>query len=403
MAELLEIDNETARHLVLGLQGLSTPPRQKLTTTGLSAKISELGYVQLDSINTVERAHHMILAARNDTYRQEQLKRAYDKERRLFENWTHDAAVIPMEYYPYWIPRFRRNAPKLKARFEQWHSVTFDGDIDRVKRHIETHGPINSRVFSEERKGISGGWWNWHGGKIALEYLWRTGELAVCHRENFQKIYDLTPNVIPVAFRTTTPDHDQFVDWHCRAALERLGFATPGDIMRFWNALTLDEVKAWCVHSNLPRVSVEASDGTAPRQMWARPDIEDVLQCLVEPPGRIRCLSPFDPLCRDRKRLAWLFGFDYRIEVFVPAAKRLYGYYVFPLLEGSRLIGRIDMKADRVNGILCLLGLWLEPGITFTKGRMSKLESELSRICRFAGLESWSPQQLRSLMSPSPI
>ena len=178
------------------------------------------------------------------------------------------------------------------------------------------------------------------------------------------------------------------VDWFCRGALDRLGIATAGELAAFWDAVTPDEAKAWCrerLGDELIEVAVEPADGSKPRLAFARPDILDRATEAPEPPGRLRVISPFDPLIRDRARTRRLFGFDYRIEVFVPAAKRTYGYYVFPLLEGDRLVGRLDMKCDRRDGLLRVTGLWLEPGVRLTATRRRALDAELDRLRRFAG------------------
>jgi uncharacterized protein YcaQ len=134
-------------------------------------------------------------------------------------------------------------------------------------------------------------------------------------------------------------------------------------------------------------VDIETAAGGKPRRAFAWPDTIETLARLPEPPGRLRVLSPFDPLIRDRNRTERLFGFQYRIEVFVPADKRRYGYYVFPLLEGDRLIGRIDMICRRKTGDLDVTGLWLEPKVKLSKGRLAALEAELERLRRFTGME----------------
>jgi uncharacterized protein YcaQ len=195
--------------------------------------------------------------------------------------------------------------------------------------------------------------------------------------------------VIPGACREPAATHDDFVDWACRSALERLGFASPGEIARFWGLLTPAEATSW-THANLGKAAlparVEGADGSA-RRLVARPDLPDLLASLPAPPPRLRALNPFDPLLRDRDRLARLFGFDYRIEVFVPAPQRRWGYYVFPLLEGERLVGRLDMKAVRSEGALEVAALWLEPGVRASRGRLRRLEAELERVRRFVGLD----------------
>jgi hypothetical protein len=233
----------------------------------------------------------------------------------------------------------------------------------------------------------AGGWWEWHAGKAALEYLWRGGQLAVARRQGFQKVYDLPERVIPARFRAEEPSHEAFVDWACSSALERLGLATPGELARFWGLLTPAEATAWG-RANLGTAALPARLADTSRRLLARPDLRDLLPDLPPPPKRLRALNPFDPLLRDRDRLARLFGFDYRIEVFVPAPRRRFGYYVFPLLEADRLIGRLDMKATRGEGVLDVTALWLEPGVRASRGRLRRLEAELERVRRFAGLEA---------------
>ena len=383
----LEISAADARALVLALQGLSDPPGRRIDIDGLYELIERMGYVQLDSVNTVARAHHMILFSRNQTYRPKHLADLHEKDARLFENWTHDASLIPTRFFPYWRRKFEREAESLAERFTRWHDKDFRAVVDGVIDRIRDEGPLMARHFEADQPKQSAGWWNWHDSKIALEYLWRTGRLSVARREGFQKVYDLSERVIPDPHFSAEQDHDAFVDWACRAALERLGVGTPGEISRFFDLITVAEAKTWCDTAGpqdaLP-VLAHAEDGSKPRKAFARPDIETILADLPDIPGRVRVLSPFDPVIRDRNRLKRLFDYDYRIEIFVPAPQRQYGYYVFPLLEQDKLIGRIDMKADKSADALTVTGLWLEPGVKLGKGRETALEAELDRVRRFA-------------------
>lgn len=384
------IDNRTARWLFLERHGLSQSPALKQSKTQLLALIERLGFVQVDSINTVERAHHMILFSRNQTYRREHLLSLLELDRALFEHWTHDAAIIPTRFYPYWGLRFIREAARLQDRWRSWRRDGFEQMFDQVLSRVRDHGPTMAREVGEGERRGGAGWWDWHPSKTALEFLWRTGSLAVDRRVGFQKVYDLAERVIPDGHRAVGMDETAFVDWKCAGALERLGVATPGELAAFWGVLSPDEAKRWCdrqPRGELVEVAVETADGARPRRMLARPESLDSLADLPPPPGRIRVLSPFDPMIRDRQRTARLFGFDYRIEVFVPAAKRRYGYYVFPLLEGDRLIGRLDMKRRGQSGVLSVSGLWLEPGVRLGAGRMDRLEAELDRVRRFVGCE----------------
>ena len=388
----VEIAAEQARRLVLSLQGLADPPRRRLTTDGVVDLIERLGFLQVDSISTVARAHHMILFARNQTYRPELLRRAVEVEARLFEHWTHDvAAILPMRFYPYWKLRFERERHALERRFRRWHGDAHQDELERVLGLVRAQGPIMARDLAHVRARPAGGWWDWHLGKTALEYLWRTGRLAIARRQGFQKVYDLAERVIPEAVRRHEPDHAALVDWASRAALARLGVATPGAIARFFGLVTIEEAKGWC-ERHLGRAVVPAvvasANGAAPRKLLARPDLGELLASLPEPSARLRVLSPFDPLLRDRARLERLFAFDYRIEVFVPAGRRAYGYYVFPLLERDRLVGRLDMRADRAAGVLQVDALWMEPGRRLTPARARRLEAELERIRGFVGVDA---------------
>jgi uncharacterized protein len=388
----VQIAAEQARRLVLALQGLADPPRRRLTTDGVVDLVERLGFLQVDSISTVERAHHMILFARNQTYRPELLRRALEVEARLFEHWTYDvAAILPMRFYSYWKLRFERERHAVERRFRRWHGDAHQDELERVLGLVRAQGPIMARDLAEGRVRPAGGWWDWHLGKTALEFLWRTGRLSIARRQGFQKVYDLAERVIPEAVRQHEPDHSALVDWACRAALERLGIAAPSEIARFFGLVSVEEAKGWC-ERNLGRAIapavVAAANGAPPRKLFARPDLEQRLASLPEPPARVRVLSPFDPLLRDRARLERLFAFDYRIEVFVPAPRRTYGYYVLPLLEGDRLVGRIDMKADRTAGVLQVNALWMEPGRRLTAARARRLDAELDRIRRFVGVDT---------------
>jgi len=380
------IDNRTARRAFLALQGLSGPPHRGQGRADLYEAIRRLGFVQVDSINTVARAHHQILFSRNATYREKHLKALVEKDKLLFENWTHDASVIPAELFPYWRHRFAREEARLQQRYEAWQGSPFLHECDGILERIAKEGPVMTRDFEGDKP--STGWWDWHPSKTALEYLWRTGKLAIARRDGFQKVYDLAERVIPDDHHDAEVEHHHFIDWACRSALQRLGFATRGEIAAFWELLKPDEVAAWIAENEaeLETVLVESADGSKPRASLRFKDCPDLLDAPPEPPGRVRVLSPFDPALRDRKRAERLFGFSYRIEIFVPEPKRVYGYYVFPILRGDRIVGRIDMKADRNSDVLAVRRFWPEKGVRLSKAFLAELESELDRVRRFAGV-----------------
>jgi uncharacterized protein YcaQ len=392
------IPNEAARRIFLDRHGLIDAPSGPGKGADLDAVIGRLGFVQLDSVNTVARAHDMILWSRRQQYRPPALQRLHDRDRRLFEHWTHDASTIPIESFPYWRRRFEHNKERLKARWEDWQGTDFHARIDEVLAHIDAEGACKSGDLAEGEGKSSGGWWDWHPSKAALEYLWHTGEISVVRREGFQKVYDLTERVIPESQRHHQVSAEETVDWACRTAIDTLGFATSGEVAAFYALVTPVEAREWCAAElkagRLIEVDIEGVDGK-PRRSFARPAFTD--EAAPEPSTRVRILSPFDPALRDRNRAKRLFGFNYRIEIFVPAPKRIYGYYVFPVMEGDRMIGRIDAKADRATNLLDVTAFWPEAGVAMGKGRVARLIAEIERLTTFAGLEGirYAPDWLR--------
>jgi len=386
----------TARRLLLGAQGLLDDPRRKATPDVLQDLIERMGFVQIDSINVVDRAHHLTLSSRLQGYRPVLLERLLERQRRLFEHWTHDASAIPSAWYPYWKIRFERYRRKVLEHPWWRERVGPDPErvVDHVRERIAREGPLMTRDFEDERpQGTDKTWWGWKPHKAALEYLWRTGELAIAGRVNFHKVYDLAARVVPEGDAAPRPSDAEHLEWACRSAIERLGMASPDEIAGFWRAVTLEEARAWCAaaaaRGEIVPVQIETADGSKPRASWAVPDWESRAAALPSPPPRIRLLSPFDPILRDRKRTLRLFDFDYRFEAFVPGEHRKHGYYVLPILEGERLIGRLDPKVHREEGLLEVKGLWWEPKVKETKGRRAALEAALDRLAKRVGAERW--------------
>lgn len=387
------LSNTAARRIFLDRHALLETPQGAADSASLLSLIEQLGFVQLDSINTVARAHDLILFARKPRYRTGDLKRLYEGDKGLFEHWTHDAAVIPISYYPQWEMRRTRDAAKLRKQWRSWRRDGFEEQLQGVLAHIRENGACGSSDVGQGEKRGSGGWWDWHPSKTALEYLWRSGSLHVVGRENFQKRYDLAERALAPQQHSpnTSLTEVQTIEWCCSGALDRLGFATSGEIAAFWAHVTSAEAKAWCLNAlkagQIEEIEITGADGTFKR-VFARPNLCDDPSVTQGAPHRLRVLSPFDPALRDRKRAKFLFGFDYRIEVFVPQAKRVFGYYVFPLLQGDRLVGRVDMKAFRAENTLRVRAIWPEQGVAWGKGRHAAFEAELDRIKKLAGVDS---------------
>lgn len=378
---VLKIDNRTARAFWLNSQKLASSPTGKLD---LYQIISDLGFVQLDTIQNVTRAQHHILWSRNQNYREPMLDDLLAKDRKVFEHYTHDASVIPMQFLPMWQRQFSNIKDKFD-RLNYFKNMTGPKGREDIKARIAKEGPLSTHAFDTKVIGKKK-MWSRPPHKMALDYMWYAGELATSHRENFNKFYDLAENVFPEHLRAKKLSDKDQIDWLCHSALDRIGFGSLGDIQRFWGATSAQEVKQWGKNAkhNLIPVSIQTAD-----KSWisvcAPLDIEQRLTKLVLPTSRLRILNPFDPAIRDRNRTHRLFGFEYRNEMFVPAAKRKWGYYVYPLLEGTRFVGRIELKADRKKGELYVINFWPEQGVDWPKARWHKLNAELDRLCRFIG------------------
>jgi len=373
----LKISNRDARRLWIDAQGLSSAPTGPLDVLNI---IKALGFVQLDTIRTVSRAHHHILWSRNQNYREPMLWKMLAHDRSVFEHFTHDASILPMDMYPVWGRQFSRMQQKIRKY--NWHKDK--KLLAHVKDRITAEGPLSTHAFDTLRTD-KGAMWNRPPHKLALDYMWYAGQLSTSHRENFKKFYDLSERVIPKDLRSQTMTSAAQLDWLCREALSRLVFGTPAEIGKFWGAASAKEVVEWAKTNDIKvqDVEIECADGRWTKA-WAPQDIEQCLDATRQPTSRLRVLNPFDPLIRDRTRLLRLFGFDYKIEIFIPAAKRKWGYYVYPLLEGDRFVGRIEVRADRKVGELQILQFWPEPGVVWTASRAEKLTAELKRLSRLS-------------------
>lgn len=382
MPEPLRISNRQARALWLGAQGLGRTPTGPLD---LAALIRDMGFVQLDTIQVVSRAHHHILWSRNQNYREPMLDKVL-RDRAVFEHFTHDASVLPMEFLPYWQRQFARHAARIETAswFQGLPNARARAEI---RARITREGALCTRDFDSKISGARKMWAR-PPHKLALDYMWYAGELATCHRVNFTKFYDLAERVFPDDLREAQVSEADQIDWLNRGALARMGFGAPGEIQRYWDAMSSAELRDWLARQrDLVPVEIIGANGDK-KQALAPGNIEMRLADLAAPTTRLRILNPFDPVIRDRVRLAFLFGFDYRVEMFVPAAKRRWGYYVYPLLEGDRFVGRCELRGDRKGGRLLVENLWVEPGVRWTGARAAKFDAELSRFARLIGADT---------------
>ena len=379
----LQIDNRALRRLWLAshdLVGVPSGPVDVMTI------IRRLGFLQIDTVRNVVRAQDHILWSRNRNYRERMLWPLL-RQRQLFEHFTHDASLIPMEIYPLWQRQFRRLGARA-AQAAWYRSGMTAAEIAALRDRIADEGPLSTHAFDSTAESRE--MWARKPHKKALEQMWYAGELGTAERRNFVKYYDLGPRVFP-QLAADAPDEDAAGRALCDLAITRMGIANAGEIRRFWDAVSVQDAKTWLrpghQAGDLLAVRVEGADGRW-QDSWAAPDIESRLAAIPPMTSQIRIINPFDPEIRDRSRLKRIFGFEYTNEMFVPAARRRWGYYVYPLLEGDRFVGRIEAKADRSGGGLQVTGFWPEPGVRWGQGRADRLRVELDRFARLAGLRA---------------
>jgi uncharacterized protein YcaQ len=325
-------------------------------------------------------------------YRASHLDEVAFRKRQLFEHWTHDASLIPIEMFPQWKRRFVHTEARLRK--SRWFTHRLGAEPEKTIEHvlgrIAKEGPLRTGDFERSADKPSTGWWDWTPEKAALEYLWHTGRLAIHGRDKFQKIYNLIEHTFPDWHDTPAPDDDTHLDWACMSALSRLGFATPGELAAYWAAIKPPEAAAWCRDAlalgKIEAVNVTDYDGKL-RKAFALPSWRKQVRKLAADDSRIRILAPFDPIVRDRKRAERLFGFDFRFEAFVPARKRKYGYYVCPLLQGDRFVGRMEPRFDRERSTLEIEGLWWERRVKASAERRRKLNEALQVLAAQIGAE----------------
>ncbi len=375
MAE--KLSKTEARKLALLSQQL---PAQRATGTAKAATLSaieHLGYIQVDTISVVQRAHHHTLWNRNPRYQPKQLDQLVE-ERQVFEYWSHAAAFLPMRDYRFSLPRKR-----ALASGEREHWFDRDPQLEKlVIKRIRDEGPLLAKDF--EAHGKRTGDWRTKPSKRALENLYMQGDLMSTRRINFQKVYDLTERVIPKDTDTTVPSPEeyarflitQYLQAHGLGQASEIAYLQPGSIKKQVTK-TLNEM---VVTKEVIQILVGSETYCA---------LPASLELLKKPLARskLRILSPFDNLVIQRKRLQALFEFDYLIECYLPAAKRRYGYFTLPILWSGRLVARMDCKAERAECCLHIQHLALEPWLKKPEEFLRKLCQELAAFTAFNGCQ----------------
>ncbi|WP_242903280.1 winged helix-turn-helix domain-containing protein [Actinomadura terrae] len=325
----VELSADEARRLQLRAQGfLGARPKG-----GVPAMLERLGAVQLDTISVLARSHELVPYARLGAVGRNAVETAYwgNGTYRAFEYWAHAASVIPMADWP--LFEFRRRA--YRSRGWRWHKVP-EGVCDEIRARLRSDGPLTTKELGGAK--ASSEWWDWSDHKIGIEWLLDIGEVVCVERVGWRRVYDLAERAVPEHLRTQEPDDDACLTALVARAGKALGVATRGDLADYYR-VRQDQVDQVIEATGLVRASVRG---------WAQPAWADPEALDVPPKGRhvTTLLSPFDSLVWDRARASRVFGFDHRLEAYVPKAKRVHGYFAMPLLAGGRLLGRVDPARD---------------------------------------------------------
>ena len=345
------ISLKEARRIILYRQGLLSPLSDIFSVKDYCER---LGYVQIDTISVVERAHHHVLYNRMGKYIIPMLDIALEKEKSIFEYWSHAASYLPMRDYRYSLVR--------KKNIREGSTAWFSEDLDvqsSLLTYIRENGAVQSNDFDHEPSSPKkGGWWSRKPAKKALEHLFMKGDLMIARREGFRKIYDIPERVLPSDIDTTFPTPQEYLDYCIYSAINAQGLASIDDMTHLRSAShkkniqkRLDELLR---NTSLIPVEIESLN----QLYYSTADI--LAEHIPKNKKRVHILSPFDNLIIRRKKVKEIFNFDYTIECYVPEHKRVYGYFSLPILYGTEFIGRIDCKAERKNQIFIIKGLFPE-------------------------------------------
>jgi uncharacterized protein YcaQ len=376
-----------ARRIALAAQGFLDAPHSPPTMRTLNRTLARTGVLQVDSVNVLQRAHYMPLYSRMGPYDVDLVRRAAEgKPRRIVEYWAHVQAFMPVELWPLMRHRMARYRD---GRHKWWGTVVTDELTDSLIAEIADRGASTARDLDDGLPRTKEHWgWNWSTTRRALDYMYMVGDVAIAGRNSqFEIRYDLPERVIPAEHLAapTPPEAEANVELVRRAARSH-GVATARDLSDYYRMrlqpkagmhATQDAIDTLVEEGELLPVRVEGvkrpaylhRDARIPRRVGAR-----------------ALLSPFDPVVWERERTESLFDFFYRIEIYTPVEKRIHGYYVLPFLLGDRIVGRVDLKADRKTGLLLVKAAYAEPGAPDETAE--ELAAELERLAGWLDLHT---------------
>jgi uncharacterized protein YcaQ len=381
----LDLTPEAARALMLAAQGLDRRPRRRATRHDVLAAIRRMGALQIDTISVVNRSPFLVLWTRLGDYDPAWLTGLL-AEGAVFEYWAHEACFLPVEDYP--LFRTRMLDPSwMKWRFSHKVMEKHADTVTRVLHAIREHGPVRSADFEKPAGHGPSAWWGWKPEKRILESLFTAGELMIARRDGFQRVYDLRERVLPGWSDAALPSREAVHRALVLKAVRALGVAKAkwvADYYRMAKKETPALVRRLASQGELLEVRVDGWKEPG----YLHPDHHGL--ALRAAAGEARptlttALSPFDPIVWDRARASEMFGFDYRLECYTPAPKRVYGYFTLPILRRGALVGRLDPKAHRREGVFEVKAIYLERGVRVTNGLVADVARALRECAAWHG------------------
>jgi uncharacterized protein YcaQ len=377
--------NAQARRVALAAQGFTdSVPRGTADRRTLRRVLGRTGLFQIDSVNVLARAHYLPMFSRIGPYPTSLLeKAAYRSPRMLFEYWGHEASLLPVALQP--LLRWRMDDAEKHA-WGGMRAVAAERPelLPGLLADIAADGPLTAAELAarhdRDQPRRTGPWWDWSDVKKALEFLFWAGEITTAERRGFERAYDVPDRVLPAeVLAIATPDRADAQRELLRRSIRSLGIATARDLRDYYRLPAAD------CKARIPEL-VEAGDLLPVTvEGWKNQAFVDPDAAYPRRISRAALLSPFDPVVWERDRTERLFGFRYRIEIYVPASKRVHGYYVLPFLLNEALVARVDLKADRQQGVLLVQSAWREPDAPAETAE--RLAAELHRMAQWLGLD----------------
>jgi len=370
-----------ARRIALAAQGFGRPHPDAVGTRQLNLALQRLAVLQLDSVNVFERSHYLPLFARLGAYDKALLDRlTFTKKGPYLEYWAHEAALIPVEDWPLFRFRMRFWREWMDRTMPDWFAA-HHATLDRLRAELAANGPMPASAFEREAERARGPWWDWDEVKRGLERMFRVGELVSAGRKNFERIYALPEQVLtPEQLERDIPDEEAKYELMRRSAVAH-GIGTLNDFADYFR------IKQTQAKGALERLVDEGELLPVTVPGWGKPAYLHTDARIPRKMEAAALLSPFDPVVWERDRALRMFGFHYRIEIYTPAHKRVFGYYTLPLLIDDALVGRIDLKNDRQAKVLRVQSAWREDAAAFDVERVVPV---LQALAAWQGCESIS-------------